>query len=381
MPLWDDTKLFDRQMQLLAQRKGAYVKFNKARESIINLMRSDLGSDTTPDGDGSFFGEDIYDGVGDWAIGVMQRGFQAGLASADTDWVDHDMSDDKLAELDPISLWLQDIKKHTTNVYKTSNFYQTLPNMTKDGLSIGSPLEFIEESNVVTGEIVFLPQFFKNVYIFYGRDNKPEGVIIEDDRWTVKQITDKFAPTTEMQKVKLSKSINNQIETGALYKEHTIFRAVFKSDNSVWDNLDGFEKPDGEWISTYFEQKTDEDRKNTPLLTEKYFTRPFVVLDIDKKPWESVSRTPAFSAIHDVLAQQEMGLDQATNRKLKNKPPRAVLDDHRNIVDFEPEGINPIPKEDWNNLPKAIDVVGDIRLSREEMELGAEKVKRCFRTS
>lgn len=380
MPLWDSTKLFDREIELLAQCKKKYVKFNKARESIINLMRTDLGSDTTPDGDGSFFGKDVYDGVGDWAVGVMARGFQDGLASPDTDWIDHDMSDDSLAELDPVSLFLQDIKKHTTNVYKQSNFYEILPNMTKDGLSIGSPLAFIEESDVVKGTITFLPQHFKTVYIFYGRDNKPEGVIIEDDRWTVKKITDKFAPSKEEQKAKLSKSINDEIRTGTHYKEHTIIRAVFKGTHPVWDGIDGFDKPAGEWVSTYFEAKTEEDRKNIPLLTEQYFSRPFVVLDIDKKPWESVSRTPAYSAIHDVLAQQEMGLDQSTNRKLKNNPPRYVLDDHRNIVDFNPEGITPVSKEDYQFLPRTIDVVGDIRLSREEMEFNAEKVKRWFKT-
>ncbi len=380
MALWDNTKLFDREMDLLSQCKKKYVKFNKARESIINLMRTDLGSDTTPDGDGSFFGDDVYDGVGDWAVGVMSRGFQDGLASPDTDWIDHDMSDDKLAELDSVSLFLQDIKKHTTNVYKQSNFYQILPNMTKDGLSIGSPLAFIEESDAVKGTITFLPQHFKTVYIFYGSDNKPEGVIIEDDRWTVKKITDKFAPSKEEQEVKLSTSINNEIRDGHYYKEHTIIRAVFKSTHPVWDGIEGFKKPGGEWVSTYFEAKTQEVRKNIPLLTEQYFSRPFVVLDIDKKPWESVSRTPAYSAIHDVLAQQEMGLDQATNRKLKNNPPRYVLDDHRNIVDFNPEGITPVSKEDFNFLPRVVDVVGDIKLSRDELEFNAEKVKRWFKT-
>ncbi len=379
MPLWDNTPLFDRGLQLLKQRKKGYVKFNMARESIINLMRSDLGSDTDPDGDGSFFGEDIYDGVGEWAIGVMARGFQGGLASPDTDWVDHGMSDDNLLEVDDLTEWLQDVKNHETNVLKKSNFYQVLPGMTKDGISIGSPLMFIEETDIIKGEITFLPQFFKNVYIFYDGNNRQEGVIIEDDKWTVKKITDKFAPT-KAEQAKLPKKIRDDIDGGRIYKEYTMFRFVFKEDNPVWDGIDEFNKPNAPWIDVYFLAKTDEEQKNTPLETGKHFSKPFAVLDIDKKEWESVSRTPAFSAIHDVMSQQEMGLDQATNRKLKNNPPRAVLDDHRNIIDFNPEGITPIAKEDWANLPKAIDVVGDIRLSREEMEFNAEKVKRWFRT-
>jgi len=69
--LWNNKSVFDRVIDLLGQRKRGYVKFNKARETIISLMRPDLSSDTEPDGDGSFFGEEIYDGIGSWAVGVM----------------------------------------------------------------------------------------------------------------------------------------------------------------------------------------------------------------------------------------------------------------------------------------------------------------------
>ena len=380
MPLWDETKLYDRILQLLTQREKGYVKFNKARESIIDLMRPDLGSDIDPDGDGSFFGEDIYDGVGSWAIGVMSRGFQGGLVSADADWFSHETGSAVLEEIDELSIWLQEVDDHMNNTYQRSNFYRVLPTFTKDGVSIGSPLMFIEETDVVKGIITFLPQHYTTVFAFYDGNNKLEGVIIKDENWTTKKITDKFAQTEEEQKAKLPKKINDEIDSGKFYNEHTMFRAVFKGDNPVWD-VEGFDKPDGEWIDVYFIEKTPDDQKNNPLSAAKHFTRPFVAWDYEKNPWESVSRTPAFEAIHDVLSQQDMALDQATNRKLKNNPPRAVLEDHRNIVDFNPEGITPVTKSDWGNLPKAIDVVGDIRLSREELEFNAEKVKRWFNTA
>ena len=377
MPLWDNTKLYDRILQLLNQKERGYVKVNKARENIIALIRPDLGSDIDPDGDGSFFGEDIHDGVGSWSCGVMAKGLQGGLVSADADWLSHEAGNALLDKLDEVSIWLQEADDHMTDVYRKSNFYRVLPNIIKDGVSIGSPLVFIEETDVVKGEITFLPQHFSTVFAFYDGNNKLEGVIIKDKNWTVKKIADKFAPTEEEQQAKLPQTIIDNIKSGDYYEEHTMYRAVFKGKNPVWDN-DGFNKPDAEWISVYFIEKTDEEQKNNPLSTETYFTCPFASWDYDKKPWESFSRTPAFSAIHDVHAQQDMALDQATNRKLKNAPPIAVLEDHRNIVDFNPKGITPIAKADWNNLPKAIDIVGDIRLSREEMEFNAERVKRWF---
>jgi len=377
MPLWDNTKLYDRILQLLNQKERGYVKFNKARESIINLMRPDMSSDIDPDGDGSFFGEDIHDGVGFWAAGVMSKGLQGGLVSADADWLSHEAGSAVLDKIDELSIWLQEIDDHMTDVFRKSNFYRILPIFIKDGVTIGSPLMFIEETDVVKGEIAFLPQHYSTVFAFYDGNNKLEGVIIKDENWTVKKITDKFAPTEDEQQAKLPQTILDNIRSGDYYEEHTMYRAVFKGVNPVWD-VEEFNKPDAEWISVYFIEKTTEDQKNNPLSTEPYFTRPFTTWDYDKKLWESCSRTPAFEAIYDVLSQQEMALDQATNRKLKNNPPRAVLGDHRNIVDFRPEGVTSVDKNDWNFTPKAIDVVGDIRLSREELEFNAENVKRWF---
>lgn len=380
MSAWENKPLYDRILMLLKQREKGYVKFNKARESIIELMRPDLGSDIDPDGDGSFFGDEIYDGIGSWAVGVMSRGFQGGLVSADADWIKHDFDNEVLADLAELGVWGQEIDDHMTGQYKKSNFYRVLPRFTKDGVSIGSPLMFIEETDVVKGEITFLPQHFKNVFLFYNRQNKAEGVIIKDENWTVKKIIDDLAPTEEDQ-ANLPTKIKDDIRDGKYYdNEYTIYRAVFKGDNPVWD-VEGFDKPDGEWISVYFVEKTPEEQKNNPVLTEKYFSKPFVVWDYDKVPEESVSRTPAFEAIHDVLSQQEEAQDLAENRKLINKPAMAVLEDHRNIVDFSSEGITAVAKEDWNNLPKVINTVGDIRLTRENLELNAEKVKRWFNTN
>lgn len=379
MPQWQDKPLFDRIHDLLSQIERKYVKFNRARDSIVEYFRPDLGSDVDPDGDGSFFGENIYDGVGSWAAGVMARGFQGGLVSAEADWIAHEMQRLDLRGVDELDLWLQDVKTHISGAYKQSNFYRVLPTFTIDGITIGSPLMFVEETDIVEGTITFLPQHYETVFIFYDGNNQPEGVIVKDEKWTLKRIVDKFAPTEEQQKEKLSTSLNNGISSGSYYKEHTIIRAVFRSNNPVWD-VPGFNKPVAPWISVYFQEKTEQDKKNDPLLTEKYFSQPFVTWDYDKKPWESVSRTPAYDAIYDIITQQQIELEKLDNLKLKNRPPRFVLEDHRNTIDFGPEGLNFTSKEDFNFMPKQIDVVGDIKLSREELEINANKVKRWFHT-
>ncbi len=384
MSFWEDKNLFDRVFDRLAQRKRGYVKFNVARDTIVDNFRPDLGSDITADGDGSFFGENIYDGIAPWAVGVMATGFQGGLVSAEADWLMHRMEQSELADNDRLDLWLQSVKVHISGAYQKSNFYRVLPPFVKDGISIGSPVMFIEEEFVhkkkkMSGIIKFLPQHYKTVFVFYNKYNEAEGVIVEDKTWTTKQIVDMFAPSMEEAKAKLCDTVYNDLKSGQHHTEHTIIRAVFKGNDKIW-NVPGFKKPDREWVSVYFENTPKEEKKNEPLRSEGYFSQPFVVWDYDKKPWESISRTPAFAAIYDVISQQQIKRQQLDNLQLKNNPPRQVNTDYRNIVNFNPEGITPVAAEDWDKVAKMFDVVGDIKLSKDELESNAQNIKRWFHT-
>jgi len=378
MAIWDNKKLFDRLMDLFHQREKGFNKFNKARDSIVDYFRPDLGDEVDANGDGAFFGENIYEGTAPWAADVMARGFQGNLVSPSTDWIQYAMLQTELKDNDQLDIWLQDVKEHMSDVYQRSNFYSVLPPFTLDGITIGSPVMFIDEE-VSSGVTKFMPQHYKTVFLFYDKFNQPDGVIVKDETWTVKQISDMFARTEEEQKLKLTISTNNAIREKKFYLERTVYRAAFRGNNQVWD-VPGFQKPDAEWISVYFEEKPEEERKNDPLRTEQYFSRPFVTWDFNKKPWESASRTPAFSAIYDVLSQQQVAKNQLENIELKNRPPRAVLEDHRNVIDFGPEGLTYVDRKDWEFLPKMIDAVGDIRLSKEQLETGEKAIKRWFFT-
>ena len=376
MGLWTDKPLYDRVIDLLTQKKKGYVKFNKARDSITDYFRPDLGSDLRPDGDGSFFGDQIYEGTAPWAARVMASGFQGNIASESADWFIYMMGKDELVGIDALDIWGQEVARYMAGVFRKSNYYTILNRFVLDGVTIGSPLMFIEE-DLPTGTIQFLPQYYKNVYIFYDRFNRPEGVIIEDETWTTKKMFDKFAKNIETAQKIFSTKVNNDITTGNWHSEHTVIRAIFKSDNAVWNN---FKKPNKPWIDVYFAKDTTEDKKNTPLETSGYFSRPFVVWDIDKKPWESVSRTPAFEAIYDVISSQQVMKNYLENVNLKNRPPRKVNPDYRNAIDFSPEGITEVKSSDWKTAVENIDLVGDVLLNKDLSESLSVAVKRWFRT-
>jgi hypothetical protein len=56
----------------------------------------------------------------------------------------------------------------------------------------------------------------------------------------------------------------------------------------------------------------------------------------------------------------------------------SVLEEHATFADFAPEGIMPVAREDWNYTPKMMDVVGDIRLTDEQLRRGESAIKRWF---
>lgn len=379
MTLWANKKLFDRIKDTLTQKEKGYVKFNRARDNIVDYFRPDLNTKVDKKGDGTFFGQNIYEGTATWALGTMATGFQGGIITEDSDWLLHRMKQSELKGIDELDIWLQDEKKYTSEVYQESNLFRVLPPFTRDGLSIASPVMFIEEDKL-SQKIQFLPQHYKETFLFYNVRNQLEGIITKDKTWTTKQMFDKFASSIEEANKIFTKGVQNDITNGNYYAEHIVIRAVFKNSDPIWDNINGFTKPTKPWISVYFEDNTEEDRKNTPLLVEDYFTRPFVVWEYDKKPWETTSRTPAFDAIYDVIGHMQAHKDLQENRSLQNRPPKWVPIDYRNTIDFSPEGLTFVEKADWDLIPKAIDVIGDIRITSELLEQSAMTIKRWFHT-
>lgn len=382
--MWDEKKLLDRINDRLSELEQKYYSFQDSRDTITELFRPDLGIDTEDGKDGTFFGSDIYEGTAPWAARVAATGFQGNLVSQSIDWFMYLMSASELRGIDQLDTWCQDVKDHMTAVYRKSNFYETQPQFTLNGLTIGSPVMFGEEE-ILEGRIMWLPQHYKHVFMSYDKYNRPNGIIIKDDTWTAKQIYDTFInqqQTPEARKAerkkKLSTILNNSLESGRLSDTFTIIRAVFKVDDQIWGN-GGFEKPDGDysWISVYFEDSNEKD-KDTPLKSGGYYSKPFANWDYDKKPWESCSRTPAFDAVYDVQSHQQIHKNFIENVQLKNRPPRYALAALENRLQLSAEGITFVDNTEYDRPPKALDLIGDVQINKELSDIFSEAIKRHF---
>ncbi len=384
--MWEDKSLFDRIADRLEERKTAYNRFNKGRDSICDYFRPDLGINTDENNRGKFFGANIYEGTAPWAARIAAVGLQGNLVSKSIDWFMYLMKESELRGIDALDIWVQDVKDHMTYVYRQSNFYDVQPNFTLDGMTIGSPVMFGEE-NILEQKIMWMPQHYRNCYLFYDQFNEVEGIIVEDKTFTAKQIYDEFVvkqirgqeSREKARDTKLSVGLNTDLKAGEFHKEHTIIRAVFKSNDPIWDKEE-FKKPAGEykWLSVYFEELGDQNRKNEPLETMPYFSKPFIVWDYDKKKWEPCSRTPAFDAIYDVASHQQVYKNFLENVQMKNRPPRVVLSTMKGRLRLNPEGTMEVDKEEYDHPPKAVDVIGDVLMNKELSDMLSEAIKRHF---
>ncbi|MDD5010498.1 MAG: portal protein [Phycisphaerae bacterium] len=366
----ENKKLYDRIINRLDERKTAYSKFNSARDSIATYFRQDLGLYADGDG-GSFFGSSIYEGSGAWVCRTAAKGFQGNMVSPSIDWIQYLMGQIELRGIDELDKWCEDIKEHNTSAYRRSNLYSILPNYTLDGLTIGSPVVIAEE-DILGQKVMFIPQFYKHVYSFYDKFNQSCGLVVEDDTWRASKIFETFVPEDRPTKERLA--IAKKIFSPALYqaieqdtdKTFTIIRAIFKSNDNIW-NTDDFEKPTGnfKYYSVYFESVANKVGEHLPLRTGGYFVKPWMTWDFDKKPWEASSRTPAFNAIYDVITHQQFYRNYLENIQLKNNPPRFVLNQLMNRLKLGPDGLTPVSEAEYDRLPKPVDLVGDVLYSKD----------------
>jgi len=375
-----EKSLFEQIKERWDELDSSYDRLNVARETICELFRPDLGINYDQKADMLFLARNLYEGSPPWIARTASIGFMGNMVSKRDPWRMYKAEDNNLQGIDEIDEWTQACREHTSDVYQDGNFYDLQPQFTLNGLTIGSPVQFIEE-DMKTGRTMFLPIHFKTYRLFYNEFGDLDGIIIKDDEWTAKKCFDKFCPGMTIQE-RLNKA--EKLFTHGLYhalinnkmnQRFTIWRACFVQTDPIWEN---FKPPIGKtWYSVYFEDlKTPTAAE--PLLVSGYTSKPFVVWNYNKHPWESSARTPAFEAVYDSLSLQQIFKAHLDNLQLKNRPPMQVLPSMKGTTDFTAEGETYISSSEWNYGPKPIEVVGDIRYDGEAMDRIKDNVSRHF---
>jgi hypothetical protein len=378
---WASQTLWGRINDRWNQVGDQYSAVNSSRDVITEIFRPDLMSETDQGLRGLLKGANIYEGTPSWAARVMATGFQGNLVSQSIDWIMYEVKQLNLKYIDALDSWTQDIKDHMRAVYQDSTFYKHQPQFTLDGLTIGSPIMIIEEDeDILSGKIFCLPQHYKHCRVLHDKYGRVAGLIIRDPTWTAKQIYDKFGGgSIESAKTRLSSAVFSSLNSGQYNDEYVMWRAIFKADDGIWDG--SYRKPYGDykWLGVYFEDApTKPNGLNEPLMSDIYHSRPFVKWDYDRKFYEVFSRTPAFEAVWDAESNNEAFGAFLENMAMKNRPPRYMLDTMKGRTKFTPEAEMYVTSQEYKEPPKALDLIGDVQLTKELNDILMDKIRRWF---
>lgn len=377
---WKDKKLYDRIFDRWTEMDSRYSIVNRNRELIVNYFRCDELLDI--DDQGQLQGDEVYNASGMWYSQLMARGFQGMLVSKNIAWIEYLLDHYELQGVDFLDEWLQEVRAFMVDDYQRSNFYDVQPQFTLDGLTTGSPV-MVGEEDILNRRTMWTPIHYKNVRVYYNKWNEPEGIIVKDPQWTAKQLYDTFIQRDDdsgtRRKAILPNLVNTALEQGRLQQEFTVYRAIFKANDKIWE---GWKKPaNWPWLDVYFCELTgvDDQKKDKPLNANMgRFTQPFVVWDYDKKPWEISSRTPAWYSIWDNLGLQDQDRALRENAQLKNRPPRYALAEMEGRLNLDSEDVTYVEPEEYDRPPRALDLIGDIRINEAMVQLSEGKIRRWF---
>ncbi len=384
-----DKNLYDKCIERFTQLEGKHTNFTAARKIITEFLLPDEMWHTDEGSRGMFFGENIYEGTAPWAVDTFATAFCGATVSKGVPWLSHRFGAEELRGVDFLDGWVQRVTEQQVYTYSDrSNFYDSnvqIP-FTKHAVSTASPVMLIEEDeNLHSGIIHFLPQHWSHCFVSYDRFNRPNGLIIKDTTWTIKQVVDEFCKgrtpeeRLKKRKEKLSQSMVNLYDNGHYYDEVTVYRFIFKYSDPMFDGK--YKKPvndDYKWISVSFTEDCPAENKDKPLNDNQgYFSKPFVNWDFYKMAYEAVSRSPAYLAIYDVMSQQTVHKNFLQNMQRKNNPQIVTLASMRNQI-YE-DIIIASDAQQYQNSPKPVDLVGEIQLNKELSDMLASAVKRWYK--
>jgi len=376
---WIDKLLYDKIDFLWSGLDGGYNRRNTALKTIIEFFRPDMDTDEDSAHDMDLLGHSIYEGTGPWAAQTKAIGFQSHQFSKSIDWISYKMRDWRLQDVDELDQHCNDARDHMAQTYQRGNFYDVQPMFSLDAITTGSPVLFSEE-DILTGEIFWTPQHYKTYRLFYDRYNRPNGIIVES-YWTAKQIYDRFcAGRTKEERIgklaNLMPMTVTQLKAGNFSEKILVRRACFKWDDPVWYGTKGLPLGGHKWIDCYFEKDTRE--KSKPLEISGFFTKPFVVWDYDKKPWETASRTDAFRCVYDNATLQQIFKNYIDDTQLHTRPPIISIEEHKGRIKRDPADIIYLDKSLWQYKPELLDHTNNPQLEEQQAKIFEDKVKRQF---
>jgi hypothetical protein len=348
-------KIKNRQKQL-ETKKVRWENINQDVARYIYPLFEDI-LNTKQSGDRQ--GSEMYDGTGLFSLNTLAKVLYGKVVNPASVWFKLTFRDEQLNELAEGKEWLQAVERHLYNVFRDSNFYDSIEMFLKDGASFGTAIMFIKEE-IGEERLVYMLVPWSECYIEQNADGDTNLLHRKVDM-TAMQIESFFGDDTpEIVKKSLEETP---------FKEFEVLNAVFprelRDPTLVGNKNMPFEST---WLimGTSNQQQqgaTDPGASGSvngsfpqEIRESGFEDFPYVIWKWETNGKEEYGRSPGMMALADVMGLNLMERDLLSLSELIANPPMNVISGTEENVNFMPRGMNVIngPEE----APHATDIGG-----------------------
>lgn len=307
----------------------------------------------------------IYDSTGCRAHRTLAAGLMAGMTSPARPWFRLTVSDDKLADVGSVKIWLNQVTKKMQSIFSQSNTYRALHSI------YGELGAFGTACNVLLDD-------FDDVLRFYPM-TIGEYCLAMDDRGVINAMYRQF-DITVAQCVKwfglaaCSEQTRNMYQNGqGLDKWITILHVI--EERSDRDQTRAGSK-DKRFASVYLEFNINEDQ----FLRESGFDKfPGLAARWEVTGNDIYGASPAMEALGDVKQLQQEQVRKSQCIDLGTLPPLQVPTSYKgHEVDTLPGGITYVDSANGNGIKNAFDVKLDMPALLEDIRDVRQRINSSF---
>jgi hypothetical protein len=312
-------------------------------------------------------GKDIYDGTAMSAASLASDGIHGYLCSQSIHWFDFTLpgkfnfprtsgarawNGKRMDEYPEVKVWLDDCEEVEYSAFERSNFYDVNPSFVREGMTVGTTTDIIEEDEKLS-RIVFTLPHFREIYIAENVWGKVD-TRYREQKLTLRQLVEKFGYEKMMSfGVKYEKMYNDNPHT-----ELDVLHCCFPRTDYDPNSINGKQRKIASiWILI---------NENKLIEETGYYDNPSVTWRWRKNSDEIYGRSPAWDAMVEIMKAQQQGRSNLIAGHKMVEPPMIVPEDLRGKIRTTPnsqtyvDGIMkdriPIPMMQGIQLPYGLEL-------------------------
>ncbi len=298
-----DKKKLKRIFAQMEANAATWISTWKDLRNFINPTKGMFAGDLPNDGT-KINHKILLDGSSVLAKRTASAGMTSGLTSASRPWFELLTDNPELNKIKSVKTWLHDVSNIMLDVFRKSNFYESVHSIYDEVLSFGtaSMLESEDDETVVRFYVYTIGEYYLLV------DSKGRVNGFGRRFWqNVEQLVDEFGIEN------VSAQIQESYKEGRYDTRHKVIHLILKNDKKEYEKIDNKNK---EFISVYWEEGGEGDGL---LRSSGYDEFPIMAPRWDTKNTNAIYGTsPGWEALGEVkmLQKERFNLLVATDKTL-----------------------------------------------------------------